>query len=87
MEPSVQPRHAMRALNLTLSWLHHLLPYILSKVHRVSYGLLTLGQRGCGAFSEGLATSRKSRDRSCGGSWQFLSLGRSGGRHVRHVKT
>ena len=33
----------MRALNLALSWLHHLLPYILSKVHRVSYGLLTLG--------------------------------------------
>eukprot|EP00434_Breviolum_minutum_P026827 symbB.v1.2.023711.t1/scaffold2191.1/size86259/3 len=34
-------RHALRALNLTLTWLHQLLPYILSKVHRVSYGLLT----------------------------------------------
>lgn len=33
--------HALRALNLTLSWLHQLMPYILSKVHRVSYGLLT----------------------------------------------
>ncbi|CAK9037999.1 unnamed protein product [Durusdinium trenchii] len=33
--------HAIRALNLTLTWLHHLMPYILSKVHRVSYGLLT----------------------------------------------
>eukprot|EP00931_Biecheleriopsis_adriatica_P057118 TRINITY_DN33879_c0_g1_i1.p1 TRINITY_DN33879_c0_g1~~TRINITY_DN33879_c0_g1_i1.p1 ORF type:complete len:3259 (+),score=710.44 TRINITY_DN33879_c0_g1_i1:1294-9777(+) len=34
-------RQALKVLNLTLDWLHHLLPYLLSKVHRVSYGLLT----------------------------------------------
>jgi len=32
---------ARKLLNLTLHWLHSLLPYLLSRVHRVSFGLLT----------------------------------------------
>ncbi|CAE7523504.1 GRDP2, partial [Symbiodinium microadriaticum] len=33
--------HGRKVLNLALSWLHELLPYLLSKIHRVTYGLLT----------------------------------------------
>eukprot|EP00930_Biecheleria_cincta_P042954 TRINITY_DN29551_c0_g1_i1.p1 TRINITY_DN29551_c0_g1~~TRINITY_DN29551_c0_g1_i1.p1 ORF type:complete len:4122 (-),score=701.34 TRINITY_DN29551_c0_g1_i1:256-12621(-) len=34
-------QQALKTLNLTIRWLHDLMPYLLSKVHRVSYGLLT----------------------------------------------
>ncbi|CAK0887697.1 unnamed protein product [Prorocentrum cordatum] len=48
-EPDESTRQALRGaselarkiINLAISWLHTLLPYILSRVHRVSYGLLT----------------------------------------------
>ncbi|CAE8591309.1 unnamed protein product, partial [Polarella glacialis] len=35
------PAQSLKLLNLAMSWLHNMLPYVLSKVHRVSYGLLT----------------------------------------------
>jgi len=35
------PDVAVKLVNLSIEWLHTLLPHVLSKVHRVSYGLLT----------------------------------------------
>ncbi|CAJ1349250.1 unnamed protein product [Effrenium voratum] len=49
---------ALQALNLSLLWLHQLLPYLLSKVHRVSYGLLT-GHDLDTAFEKRTPLSRK----------------------------
>ncbi|CAE8627760.1 unnamed protein product [Polarella glacialis] len=48
----------LKPINLAISWLHQLLPHILSKVHRVSFGLLTGDDLASALRNRGTAKSR-----------------------------
>ena len=43
-EPQTQSDHLMKMLNLGHDWLHSVMPFVLSKTDRVSYGLLSAEQ-------------------------------------------
>ena len=53
------PEQAAKLITLALSWLHSLLPYVLSKVHRVAYGLLTGHELERATRNRGTPLSRK----------------------------
>jgi hypothetical protein len=64
------PVFASKLINLAVSWIHSLLPYMLSKVHRVAYGLLD----GSGLEAAGERASARRRVLKLRHSRQLLAV-------------